>query len=111
MLGCQESSVVVPVASMRHRVDQRAFGAVRLDDQQHRVLLVGRAAHEEVPVTPPDRHADCASPDQLTHSGRRRCLPGQVSRSRSNSSSWALDHATVRGSSASSSQRYGSATG
>jgi hypothetical protein len=61
----------------RRRVDQRALAAVRLADQQHRVLLARRAPGEERPAGPPDRHRHRADRDQLAQPWGQRVAPRQ----------------------------------
>ena len=48
----------------RHRVDEHALGAVGVDGEQYGVLLLGGAAHEELPVAAPRRRADDACAEQ-----------------------------------------------
>jgi hypothetical protein len=44
-----------PLGVDRDRIDEHAFGAVRVDGVQHAVLLVGATPHEELPVVPERR--------------------------------------------------------
>ena len=55
-----------------HRVDEHALrrgrgvlGGAGTGRQQHGVILIGRAAHEELPVAAPGRRADRARPHEL----------------------------------------------
>ena len=59
-----------------HGVDERALGAVRVDGQQHRVLLLGRTAHEELAVPAPDRCGHDARVEELADARAKPVLPG-----------------------------------
>ena len=53
----------------RHRVDEDPLGAVRVDGQQHGVLLGGQPAQQEGPLAAPGRRADDAGAEQLGDPG------------------------------------------
>ena len=69
----------------RHRVDQDPFDRAaavrsRLGDDEDAVFLVAFPPHEEAPFTPPDRDADHAGAQQLTHPGAHALAAGPARR-------------------------------
>ena len=60
------------------RVDEHPLGAVRVDGEQHRVLLLGRAAHEELAVAAPGRGAHGARAEQLPDPFHQPLAAGQT---------------------------------
>ena len=86
---------------------EHPLGAVGVDGEQHRVLLLGRAAHEELALArarPGRRHG--AGPEQLSDAVRQPLAAGQTAAlGLASNASCAADHAPVSGAAASSSQR------
>jgi hypothetical protein len=60
------------------RVDERPLCAVGVDGEQHGMLLLGRAAHEELPVPPPGRPADDAGTEQLGQPSLQELAAGEL---------------------------------
>jgi hypothetical protein len=53
----------------RHGVEEHALGAVRVDGEQHGVLLLGGAAQEELPLPAPRGRRHDAGREQLAEPG------------------------------------------